>query len=126
MAEQDPESDGRQSHPTLAGNPTVQWKRVPLGKGLGPLLGSSPPITVPKRTVPTPQEVARTKRGLHERLRSARIAQGMDEADVATKVGVTPLKYKSYEEHIWPPHHLIPRLCEVLRICAGELYGTHR
>jgi len=122
----DRDSDTEQRSPTLLpANGGVQRKRTFLGKGLPPLLGSSHPTGVRTRQGPNPQEVVRTKRAMHERLRSGRIALGMDQAAMATKLGVTTLQYGLYEEHIWPPHHLIPGLCQILGICAGELYGTH-
>jgi hypothetical protein len=122
----DRDSESEQQSPTLLPTAEVQRKRPFLGKGLPPLLGSLRPTRVRTRQGPSPLEVVRMKRAMHERLRSARIALGMDHTVMATKLGVTTLQYGLYEEHIWPPHHLIPGLCQILEICAGELYGTHR
>lgn len=97
-----------------------------LGGSLEPLLGGSLPINARKRTGPTTQEVVRIKRGLQEQLRAARVSLGLEEVEVARELGITLEKYKAFESHAWPPHHLIPRLCQILKICAGELYGTHR
>jgi transcriptional regulator with XRE-family HTH domain len=63
------------------------------------------------------------KRGFHERLKAARVATGMDEEAIAIRLQVSRQKYISYETQSLPPHHLIPELCEILRVTIDELFG---
>lgn len=58
------------------------------------------------------------------RLKSIRVMRGLNQADLALKIGVPPNTYGKYERRSLPPHYLIPSICEVLGVSPAELYPS--
>ena len=53
------------------------------------------------------------KRLFCERVRNARKSMNLDQAEMATMLGIKPDTYGKYEKRSLLPHHLIPRWCEI-------------
>lgn len=101
-------------------------RRTTLGKGLAPLLGVAPPDDVLPKAPSNSQRGRAFNPGFYERLRAARLAAGLDEQTVASRLGLTKENYQRFESRALPPHFLIPNLCNVLQISADVLFGTQR
>lgn len=75
----------------------------------------------PMSRVNTPTQF---KKGFCQRLAAARTMAGLEQADIAKALGITPNTYSKYESRTLMPHHLIPVACEILEIEMPYLYGA--
>lgn len=56
------------------------------------------------------------KQAFTERVRTARIATGMKQWQIADALGMSQDRYKQYEGRSLLPHHLIGRFCIITRV----------
>ena len=111
---------------TGSGTSGPRRKPIALGRGLPALLGTTLPSEVHPKSPSNSQRARAFNRGFCGRLRAARLATGLDENVVASRLSLTTEKYQSFESSVLPPHFLIADLCNVLQVSADVLFGAQR